>query len=142
MDIKKCYDSIDTNLLVRIIEETPLFEHMYMLTRYLRVYRNKKPLNEIKPLSYYFNMKERVHATSLANDPIRVSEDRNVAAFNIYLARHKLITRAEIIKKLKQLCAGSIIRYKKNIWLQKLGIPQGLNVSGVLCSLYFAQLEK
>jgi telomerase reverse transcriptase len=28
------------------------------------------------------------------------------------------------------------------MWLQKLGIPQGLNVSGVLCSLYFAYLEK
>jgi telomerase reverse transcriptase len=26
--------------------------------------------------------------------------------------------------------------------LQKLGIPQGLNVSGVLCSLYFAYLEQ
>lgn len=27
------------------------------------------------------------------------------------------------------------------MWLQKLGIPQGLNVSGVLCSLYFAYIE-
>ena len=83
-------------------------------------------------------MKERVHATSLVNDPMKVSEDRSAAAFNIYMARQKLITRAEIIKKLKQLCDGSIIRYKKNAWLQRLGIPQGLNVSGVLCSLYFA----
>ena len=140
LDIKKCYDSIDTNMLVRIIEDTPLIEHMYMLIRYLRVYRNKKPLNEIKPLSYYFNMKERVHATSLSNDPMRVNEDSNQAAFNIYLARQKLITRADIVKKLKQLCDGSIIKYKKNMWLQKLGIPQGLNVSGVLCSLYFAHL--
>ena len=139
LDIKKCYDSIDTNLLVKIIENTPLIENMYMMVRYLRVYRNKKPLNEVKPLSYYFNMKERVHATSLKNDPIKVYED-NSAAFNIYMAKQKLITRNEIIKKLKQLCDGSIIKYKKQMWLQKLGIPQGLNVSGVLCSLYFAQL--
>lgn len=40
------------------------------------------------------------------------------------------------------MCDGSIISYKKQMWLQKLGIPQGLNVSGVLCSLYFAYLEK
>lgn len=35
----------------------------------------------------------------------------------------------------------SIVNYRKLSWLQKLGIPQGLNVSGVLCSLYFACLE-
>ena len=45
LDIKKCYDSIDTNMLVRIIEETPLIENTYMLIKYMRIYRNKKPLN-------------------------------------------------------------------------------------------------
>ena len=46
------------------------------------------------------------------------------------------------MSNLKKICEGSIVSYRKNHWLQKLGIPQGLNVSGVLCSLYFAILEE
>lgn len=114
---------------------------MYLIVKYLRLYRNKKPLVESKVLPYYFNLKERTYACPLTNNPMEVHEDKS-AAINIFLARQKLITREEIIKKLKQLCDGSIVRYKKEMWLQKLGIPQGLNVSGVLCSLYFAEIEK
>ena len=46
------------------------------------------------------------------------------------------------MSNLKKICEGSIVSYRKNHWLQKLGIPQGLNVSGVLCSLYFGILEE
>jgi len=72
---------------------------------------------------------------------MQIKEDSKVPSINIYPAKQKIITKETILKLLKQICEGSIVSYRKNHWLQKLGIPQGLNVSGVLCSLYFAYLE-
>lgn len=140
LDIKKCYDSIDTTKLIKIIQDTPFIDQIYMLVKYLRLYRNKKPLQEIQSLSSYFNFKERAHAVSMQDNIMGINEESQ-AAINIFPGKQKLITKDEINKKLKQLCDGSIISYKKQHWLQKVGIPQGLNVSGVLCSLYFAYLE-
>ncbi len=76
----------------------------------------------------------------MSQDPIEIHEEHKIPAINIFPAKQKLITKENIIKKLKCICEGSIVSYRKNFWLQKLGIPQGLNVSGVLCSLYFAYL--
>ena len=90
----------------------------------------------------YFNFKERATAVPMADDPIEIKEELKIPAINIYPAKQKLITKDVIIEKLKKICEGSVVYYGKNYWLQKLGIPQGLNVSGVLCSLYFACLEK
>ena len=47
---------------------------MYMIVKYLRLYRNKKPFKNKGKLTEYFNFKERVHATSLSNDPIKIYE--------------------------------------------------------------------
>lgn len=57
LDIKKCYDSIDTNRLMTIIKETKFIEDMYLIVRYYRLYRNKKPLTKNKALPFYFNIK-------------------------------------------------------------------------------------
>jgi telomerase reverse transcriptase len=57
------------------------------------------------------------------------------------MPKQNSISKHTIIENLHLLCSGSIINYKKQYWLQKMGIPQGLNVSGVLCSLYFGTLE-
>ena len=36
----------------------------------------------------------------------------------------------------------SLVEFRGIKYIQRCGIPQGLNVSGVLCSLYFATLER
>lgn len=73
---------------------------------------------------------------------MKLREEYHLPAINVFPAKQKLITKREILEKLRMLCEGSIVSYKKSYWMQKLGIPQGLNVSGVLCSLYFAELER
>lgn len=72
---------------------------------------------------------------------MEIHEEHKIPAINLFPAKQRMITKEAIIGKLRRICEGSIVSYRKNYWLQKLGIPQGLNVSGVLCSLYFACLE-
>jgi telomerase reverse transcriptase len=86
-------------------------------------------------------MKERIAATPLSMDSLMIHENDSIPSMTIYSAKQKFITRAKVIENLRELCQGSIINYKKESWSQDFGIPQGLNVSGVLCSLYFGTLE-
>ena len=72
LDIKKCYDSIDTSLLLKIIENTKLIEDLYLIFKYNRLYRNKKPLVGNGHFPSYFNYKERVTAVGLKQDPLQI----------------------------------------------------------------------
>ncbi len=72
LDIKKCYDSIDTTLLMKIIEKTQFIEDKYFVMKYNRLYRNKKPLLGNNHFPSYFNYKERATAVGLADDPMLV----------------------------------------------------------------------
>lgn len=140
VDIRKCYDSIDTSRLLRFIEESPLIDDLYLVIKYNRLYRNKKALFGTNQFTSFFNYKERVAAIPLKDDPIQLKEEHHVPAINIFPCKQRMITKEAIIEKLRRICSGSIVNYRKVSWKQKLGIPQGLNVSGVLCSLYFACL--
>jgi hypothetical protein len=57
LDIKKCYDSIDTNKLLSIIKSTHFIKNFYLIKKYSRLYRNKRPLIGLHPINSYFNMK-------------------------------------------------------------------------------------
>ena len=74
VDIKKCYDSIDTSLLLKFIEETNYIEDLYLILKYNRMYRNKKPLFGRSHFTAYFNYKERVSAVGLSQDPMELKE--------------------------------------------------------------------
>lgn len=48
----------------------------------------------------------------------------------------------EIVRQLKNVLLQQLaIFYGKSVFRQNKGIPQGLSVSGVLCSVYFSHLE-
>lgn len=68
LDIHKCYDSIDTSKLLRFIEESPHIDDQYLIIKYNRLYRNKKPLYGSNPFTGYFNYKERVTAVPMKDD--------------------------------------------------------------------------
>jgi telomerase reverse transcriptase len=141
LDIHKCYDSINTSLLLKFIEETPYIDDQYVIVKYNRLYRNKRPLFGHNSFTGYFNYRERMSANSMSDDMMQIKEELKVPSIHVFPAKQRLITKKDIINKLSKICEGSIVGYRKHYWLQKLGIPQGLNVSGVLCSLYFACLE-
>lgn len=50
LDIMKCYDSISPSKLLDMIKDTPLIEDIYLIIKYQRMYRNKRPLGGQKSL--------------------------------------------------------------------------------------------
>ena len=98
MDIHKCYDSIDTSKLLRIIEESPLIDDLYLVIKYNRLYRNKKAVyGNTTPFTGYFNYKERVSAVPLTEDPMQLREENSIPSINIFPGKQRLITKEAII---------------------------------------------
>lgn len=141
LDIKKCYDSICPSRLLEMIKDTPLIEDLYLIIKYQRMYRNKRPLSSQRSIEHSFNLRERECAMSLHDDLLKIIEDACPPAVHVFLPRQRNISRQEIIEKLAHICEQSYISFGRKRWRQTFGIPQGLNVSSVLCSLYFAYLE-
>jgi hypothetical protein len=75
LDIKKCYDSICPSKLLELVEATSLIEDSYLIVKYQRLYRNKRPIVQQRPIEYYFNLKERECAVSLGSDLLSINEE-------------------------------------------------------------------
>ena len=93
LDIKKCYDSIDTSELLKMLEDTRLIEDLYLIFKYNRLYRNKKPIIGQGHFTSYFNYKERVTAVGLEKDPMDILESNSIPSINIFPSKQKLITK-------------------------------------------------
>lgn len=119
------------------------------------------PSSSHLPLSFYFNKKERygsVGISDLADLSRFFNETKAYDASNsifVPSAKFKSITKIEIIENLRNALKNNVIqvnnfcfnikiyfKYDNNqFFIATKGIPQGLNVSSVLCSFYFANLE-
>ena len=58
------------------------------------------------------------------------------------LVHRKLISKKEILTHLKYICERHVVLYENKYYVQKRGIPQGLNISAIISSFYYATLEE
>ncbi|KRX07709.1 hypothetical protein PPERSA_11258 [Pseudocohnilembus persalinus] len=152
LDIQKCYDSIDQQKLLKIFEQTDLIDPSYLINKYILFTRNKRPLNlqqkGKKDLKYYYNLRERACAVSLFDiqnlkqGGFQEQEKDQRPQIIINQGKCKAITKDQIYSMLKHVCGQQIIQFENKLFIQKFGIPQGLNVSSVLCSFYFNHIEQ
>lgn len=80
LDIKKCYDSIDIDLLLSWLSKTPLLQDFYVTFKYEAFYRNKHPNTKGKAFRELFNAKTRWNSVSAEdlNDPPSLFSEHNV----------------------------------------------------------------
>jgi hypothetical protein len=75
------------------------------------------------------------------NDSNRPPIVNRVAVF-IDAAAKKYVEKREIANHLQHLGSLNIVEYDGKYYIQKTGLPQGLNISGVMSSFYYACLEE
>ncbi len=97
LDIKKCYDSINTYKLLEIIEKTSFIEHFYFIKKYQRLYRNKRPLIGSHNISSFFNLKDRIAASPLSKDPLIVHENDTIPSITVFSTRQRSITKEKVL---------------------------------------------
>lgn len=54
----------------------------------------------------------------------------------------KFVEKREMTSHLQHLGTLNIVEYEGRYYIQKVGLPQGLNISGVMSSFYYASLEE
>lgn len=152
MDISKCYDSVDLEKMFEFIKNENTFKEMYFLNNFFKIIRNKrfcfkKQKNpEKKEITSLFYGKRRDGSNELMDllDLKEYFKDKIVHSNKtifIDSGVKYLISKDEILEKLKFICDKVYVKFGKSHFQLKRGLPQGLSVSGVLSSFYYSMLE-
>nr|AAN03860.1 telomerase reverse transcriptase [Paramecium tetraurelia] len=147
MDIHKCYDSIQLEFLLKFIEESNLIQSAYVINKYYLIIRNNRQSRGSKQMRELFNIFDRTCAIPI-NNPQALQKgyieyiQQNKLAIIANLGIQTTVTFSEFLLSIKELCQNNIVQFEDRYFIQTLGIPQGLNISGILCSFYIANIEK
>lgn len=156
MDIQKCYDSVDLDRLFELLKKENVFKDFYLISEFYKVMRNRRYAFRIKKdqsmgekfkMSSLFIFKQRNSAIPLryTADPNNMIQDEPMKeGFTIILdrPRKRLVSKEDLLESIKFVCYQVRIRFGNQIYRLKKGLPQGLSISSVLSSFYYAVLEQ
>jgi telomerase reverse transcriptase len=154
MDIEKCYDSVDREKLSQFLETTHMLSQEFniMTTQILKRKnnividaRNFKKM----PLKSYFRQKWQKIALEggqypslykyLENDQNEINAKKTLI---VEAGRRKNFMKKNLLDPVIKICKYNYIEFNKKFYKQTKGIPQGLCVSSILSSFYYASLEE
>mmetsp|Transcript_598 Transcript_598/g.2127 ORF Transcript_598/g.2127 Transcript_598/m.2127 type:complete len:1113 (+) Transcript_598:976-4314(+) len=136
VDVKKAYDSIRP-ALVKEMAERMLSMQEYLLVKYQRQWFDGVKIR-------YANCEEAICSGRFPQFADFVASKCRESRQSIFTdrAQYSYVTREDCIEFLDELLEGNIVRCGKKYFWQRVGIPQGANVSPLLCSLYYGQMEQ
>ena len=137
VDIKCAFDTIDQTILLDIIKDL-LSNDSYIVQRYTR----------LTPAGSDRVTKDRVKRACPETDQQPFDDLARELAKAL---RHVIFSdgvvypresRVRLIALLEQHVRGNLVRIGKDFCRQNIGIPQGSSLSTLLCSYYFAKMER
>lgn len=147
VDVKSCFDTIPQRRLLQLAARI-LSCNEYNLTRYSRAKLLGGRSKEAPGFGAMPSWKFLTKATSGDTDCDLDAEIRSEAAAGRTRSAYVggVVQRSEhrraILDLLQQHVESNIIRLGNRFYRQKKGIPQGSIVSSLLCSYFYAELEK
>lgn len=141
IDLTKCFDNIPQDDLLKILDIVLTEDHYNF--RDLVVIKENSLDNKIETkyiklspeILYPMNMPESQHEEYFNNIGIR-------ADCIIKESSSKIIPKSEIMGKLTELIKNTTVVHQNQGYKSKKGIPQGCNISSLLCSIYYSFLDK
>jgi telomerase reverse transcriptase len=154
MDIEKCYDSVDREKLATFLKTTKLLsQDFYIMTAQILKRKNNIVIDSKnfrkKKMKDYFRQKYQKIALEGGQFPslIKVLENDQ----NELNAKKTLVVEARkrqnylkdnLLSPVIKICRQNYIQFNGKFFKQTKGIPQGLCVSSILSSFYYASLEE
>ncbi len=153
MDIEGCYDNIDIDKIISIMDEDELISETFasnilyvilpkphMLNKKFENNVKFKDCFEIKKLFFVSDNSEYLHFI----DFLKSRNDLNYSYCVLYpdYTNMTYLHKKEFLPRIKNIINNNIIKFNKKYFKQIKGIPQGLSVSSFLCNLYFYNIEK
>lgn len=141
IDLEKCFDNIPQNDLLQVLDILLTEDHYNF--RDLCVIKENTLENKIEAkylklspeMLYPMNMPESQNDDYLQNIGIKMN-------CIIKENKSKIISKIEIMKKLKNLIKNTTVIHQNQCYKSKQGIPQGCIISSLLCSIYYAFLDQ
>lgn len=140
VDLKKCFDNISKPALIQIIDQL-LVKNGYCFREYIVLKEND--LDDKVEMKYSrgspdlllpFNCIESTELGSIfgckINENCIIKENKT-----------KFFTRSEVFEKLRNLIENTAIFYQNSYFKSEKGIPQGCNISSMLCALYYGYFD-
>jgi len=152
MDIKKCYDSVNLDKMFEFIKNDDTIREFYLINNFFKIIRNKRFYFEEenkkmqKKFTNLFFGKRRDNSNTIEDlsDLQTYFKDQIIhpgKTIFIDSGVKYFVTKEEIIEKLSFICNNVYVRFGKAYYQLNRGLPQGLSVSSVLSSFYYALLE-
>lgn len=137
IDVVSAFDEIRQDKLMKILEED-----VVTFERYLAVLISKTRVE--KDRARHFTLRSFV-APSDQRSFEELLEAHPKKGTNSVLSKPsktEFIDRGQLLSLLREHITRHFIKFGGKFYLQERGIPQGSTLSSLLCSLYFAHLEK
>lgn len=137
VDVKCAFDTIDQAVLFKIVNEL-LSHDSYIIQKYTRV----MPAGPDRAMKEHIKRAcpeaEQQRFEDLAGE-LATALRHVIFSDGVVYARE---SRERLIALLEQHVRGNLVRIGKDFCRQTIGIPQGSSLSTLLCSYYFAQMER
>lgn len=147
VDVKSCFDTIPQKRLLRLTERI-LSANEYQLTKYARAkllggHNKETPGFGAKP-SWKYLTKATIDTGGFDLDDEIQTETLHGRSRTAYVGGsvQRSERRKEILDLLHQHVESNIIELGNRFYRQRDGIPQGSIVSSLLCSYFYAELER
>lgn len=136
LDIRACFDSIDQNKLLHILE-TIISDDDYTITKYSTssYSRNtvlKRFLREARPADEF---------AQFPNIAYQLADVLRRAVF-VDQVRPANESRQAVLALLREHIKNNIVKIGKTYYRQMIGIPQGSILSTLLCNFFYGYMEK
>ncbi|GBC42268.2 telomerase reverse transcriptase [Rhizophagus irregularis DAOM 181602=DAOM 197198] len=137
VDIKCCFETIDQNILMEIIEKEVLTEYQYSVNKFEAIY--------LKGGTIYRKCDNFVHDSSeflsFPKYSAKLTQNYKNAILidNVYESYMEV---KDVLELLKEHIQQNIIKVNEEYYKQKVGIPQGSVLSSLLCSIYYGVMEQ
>lgn len=152
MDIEKCYDNVDAEKSIQFLQKTELLEKEYFI---INCFVLKRKNNVIltrdtfkkQPIKNHFRYKfQKIGIDGGTYPPLfDILEEENDLNFKrtiiVEQEQRKKHMKNDLLQPLQYIAKNNYITFNKKQFKQSKGIPQGLCVSYILSSFYYANLE-
>lgn len=138
-DIISAFDEVNQAMLMKILEEDVVAAERYLaiLVAKTKIERERARSTTLKSITSNHPEQPKT-MTEILEEQSR-KQTNSVLSKNM---RMGFMDRSALLAILREHIVRHIIRFDGKYYVQSDGIPQGSTLSSLLCSLYFAHLEK
>ncbi|XP_068668611.1 telomerase reverse transcriptase [Aristolochia californica] len=135
-DVRKAFDTIDQDKLIHVMNEI-LQKSEYHLQKVAQVHCTKDAVRV-----HYDQVAVNVGSNANIMKYTSLVPDRSSHSVHVNQFRVKQLRNQCLLHLLHEHVKGNLVLLGPYLYLQHVGIPQGSVLSSLLCSFYYASLEK